>query len=156
MVPQNLLLIMFMIAVLVPTPQIFLSQSELPQAVIGQPQDLVCLVSLSSSVDPNTVQLMWNFTSTDSRVTVIPTTVNNDDTIGNIYSTVIQFTYLMEGDEGNYVCSLTVGDSVESNFELELIGKYINMKECIQYPCDIYIYIYIYTLRMSFKYIISL
>ena len=121
-----------MFAVLVPTPQIFLSQSELPEGIIGQPQDLVCLVSLSSSVDPNTVQLMWNFTSTDSRVIVIPTTVTNDDTIGNIYSTVIQFAYLMEGDEGNYVCSLTVGDSVESNFELELIGKYINMKECIQ------------------------
>ena len=116
---------MFMIAVLVPTPQIFLSQSELPEGIIGQPQDLVCLVSLSSSVDPNTVELVWNFTSTDSRVIVIPTTVTNDDTIGNTYSTVIQFAYLMEGDEGNYVCSLTVGDSVESNFELELIGKYI-------------------------------
>ena len=41
---------------------------------------------------------------------------------------MIQFAYLMEGDEGNYVCSLTVQDTLESNFELELIG----MKEYMQ------------------------
>ena len=87
--------------------------------------DLVCSVALSSIVDPSTVELMWNFTSTDSRVTVIPTTVTNDNTIGNIYSTVIKFAYLVEEDEGNYICTLTVGDSVESRFDLEILGKYI-------------------------------
>ena len=109
-----------------------MSLNELSQGVIGQPQDLVCSVILSSAVDPNTVELVWNFTSTDSRVTVIPTTVTNDDTIGNTYSTVIQFAYLMEGDEGNYVCILTVEDSVESRFDLDLIGKYVYMNKWIQ------------------------
>ena len=87
--------------------------------------ELVCSVALSSIVDPSTVELVWNFTSTDSRVIVIPTTVTNDDTIGNIYSTVIQFAYLVEEDERNYTCTLTVGDSVESRFDLEILGKYI-------------------------------
>ena len=87
--------------------------------------ELICSVAFSSIVDPSTVELVWNFASTDSRVTVIPTTVTNDDTIGNIYSTVIQFAYLVEEDEGNYTCTLTVGDSVESRFDLEILGKYI-------------------------------
>ena len=53
----------------------------------------------------------------------MPTTVTNDDTIGNIYTTVIQFAYLMERDEGSYIlCTLTVEDSVESDFVLDLIG----------------------------------
>ena len=62
----------------------------------------------------------------------MPTTVTNDDTIGNIYTTVIQFAYLMEGDEGNYICTLTVEDSVQSSFVLDLIGKYVYMNKCIQ------------------------
>ena len=87
--------------------------------------ELICSVAFSSIVDPSTVELVWNFASTDSRVIVIPTTVTNDDTIGNIYSTVIQFAYLVEEDEGNYTCTLTVGDSVESRFDLEILGNYI-------------------------------
>ena len=95
--------------------------------------ELICSVAFSSIVEPSTVELVWNFASTDSRVIVIPTTVTNDDTIGNIYSTVIQFAYLMEGDEGNYVCSLTVQDTLESNFELELTGKYEPLNDNCNY-----------------------
>ena len=85
--------------------------------------DLVCSVALSSTVDPSTVELMWNFISNDNRVVVMPATITTDDSIGSIYSTVIQFSYLMEGDEGNYTCNLTIQDSAQSNFELELTGK---------------------------------
>ena len=106
-----------------PSPNIFLIPNGLSQGVIGQQQDLVCSVVLSSAVDPSTVVLTWNFASDDNRVIVIPTTITTDDVVGNTYTTVIQFAYLMEGDEGNYNCTLTVENSTESNFDLELAGK---------------------------------
>ena len=94
------------------------------QRELGQQLDLVCSVLLSSTVDPSTVELTWNFTSDDNRVTVMPTTITTDDSIGNMYTTVIQFAYLAEEDEGIYTCTLTVEDSVQCDFELELTGKY--------------------------------
>ena len=107
-----------------PTPTIFLRPNG---KEIGEPVDLVCSVTLSSTVDPSTVELMWNFISNDNRVKVMPATITADDSIGSIYSTVIQFAYLMEGDEGNYTCNLTIQDSVQSNFELKLTGKYMQI-----------------------------
>ena len=72
----------------------------------------------------NSLSLNWNFTSNDNRVTVIPTTITTDDSIGIIYTTVIQFAYLMEGDEGNYTCTLTMeGESADSIFNLQFISK---------------------------------
>ena len=70
------------------------------------------------------VNLTWNFTSNNDRVTVIPTTITTDDSIGIIYTTVIQFAYLMEGDEGNYTCTVTSNEnSRESIFNLKIISK---------------------------------
>ena len=79
------------------------------------------MIALSSAVQVN---LTWDFTSSDNRVTVIPTTITTDDSIGIIYTTVIQFAYLMEGDEGNYTCAVTIDeDSAESTFDLEIMSK---------------------------------
>ena len=47
----------------------------------------------------------------------------------------------MEGDEGDYTCTLTIEDSVESNFELELTGKYIHSYVCT-YVCTYVLYIH--------------
>ena len=98
------------------------------QATIGESLDLVCSITISSTVQTSSVNLTWNFTSNDNRVTVIPTTITTDDSIGIIYTTVIKFVYLMEGDEGNYTCNLTTeGYSTESTFYLEIIGKYYSI-----------------------------
>ena len=105
---------------------IILQSSYLQKGTIGSPNSLVCLIEFSSTVRPSSVNLTWNFTSNDDRVTVIPTTITTDDSIGIIYTTVIQFAYLMEGDEGNYTCTLTVeGDTTKFVFALELISKFI-------------------------------
>ena len=110
---------------LAPTPRIFSDPSYLQQGITGEPHDLVCLIVLSSTIQPPSIDLTWNFTSNDNRVTVIPTTITTDDSIGIIYSTMIQFDYLIEGDKGNYTCTLAInGDSAESTFNLELISKY--------------------------------
>ena len=110
---------------LAPTPRTFLKPNYLQQGIVGEPRDLVCLIAFSSIVQSNSLNLTWNFTSNDSRVTVIPTTITTDDSIGTIYTTVIQFAYLMQGDEENYTCTLAIdGDSTESTFNLELFSKY--------------------------------
>ena len=107
-----------------PTPRIFLRPNYLQQGTIGQAHELVCLIAISSTVETSSVNLTWNFTSNDNRVTVIPTTIATDESIGIIYTTVIQFTYLMEGDEGNYTCTSTIEeDSTDSIFDLKIISK---------------------------------
>ena len=115
---------------LAPTPRIFIKPIYSRQPTIGETHDLVCMIALSSTAQSNSVNLIWNFTSNDNRVTVIPTTITTDDSIGIIYTTVIQFVYLIEGDEGNYTCTLTInGDSAESTFNLEIIS----MCDCLIY-----------------------
>ena len=42
----------------------------------------------------------------DSRVTISPTTSS-----GNNYTSSLQFTYLMEGDEGMYTCNVMILNS---------------------------------------------
>ena len=107
-----------------PTPNVFLKPDHLHQGIIGEANDLVCLIALSSTVQSNLVNLTWNFTSNDSRVTVIPTTITINDSIGIIYTTVIQFDYLLEEDEGNYTCTLIVdGDVAQPTFNIDTISK---------------------------------
>ena len=103
---------------------ILLEPSYLWQGTIGEAHKLICLIALSSKGNSSLVNLTWNFTSNDNRVAVIPTTVITDDSIGIIYTTVIQFDYLLEEDEENYTCTLTIeGDSAKSTFNLEIISK---------------------------------
>ena len=106
-----------------PTPRIFLRPNYSQQGTIGQAHELVCSIAISSTAETSSVNLTWNFTS-NNRVTVIPTTITTDDSIGIIYTTVIKFAYLMEGDEGNYTCTSTVEeDSTDSTFDLKAISK---------------------------------
>ena len=108
-----------------PSPRTFLRPNQLQQGIIGEATDLVCKIVISSTAQTSSVNLTWNFTSNDNRVTVIPTTITTDDSIGIIYTTVIQFAYLMEGDEGNYTCAVTIDeDSGKSIYNLETICKH--------------------------------
>ena len=110
---------------MVPSPRILLNPNHLQQGTIGETHELVCLIAISSIAQSSSVILTWNFTSNDNRVTVIPTTITTDESIGIIYTTVIHFAYLMEGDEGNYTCTATIEEnSGESTFNLEIIRKH--------------------------------
>ena len=111
-------------ACIAPTPAVFINPRYLQQGIIGEALDIVCMIALSSTAQLSLFRFTWNFTSNDDRVTVIPTNITTDDSIGVVYSSIIQFNYLMKGDEGNYKCTLTIeGDSAESIFSLELVGK---------------------------------
>ena len=117
--------------IIAPTPIISLKPSYFQQGIIGEAHDLICLIALSFTMQSSLVNLTWNFTSNDDRVTVIPTTITTDDSIGIIYTTVIQFAYLMEGDEGNYTCTVTRDEnSSESIFNLKIISKFDLLIKC--------------------------
>ena len=88
------------------------------RAMVGSPQVIDCTVSTVSEVESSSVMLNWTGPAggsimRDSRVTINPTTSSD-----NNYTSSLQFTYLMEGDEGIYTCNVmileTIGiDSVE-------------------------------------------
>ena len=73
---------------------------------LGSPQVINCTVSTVNGVEFSSVMISWmgpggGSVISDSRVTIHPTTSS-----GNNYSSSLQFTYLMEGDEGTYTCNV--------------------------------------------------
>ena len=85
---------------------------------MGSPQVINCTVSTVSGVEYSSVMISWmgpggSIITSDSRVTISPTTSS-----GNTYTSNLQFTYLREGDEGTYTCNVmilnaNVSDSVD-------------------------------------------
>ena len=101
-----------------PVPTISLQPSGLLQGVVGDIQDITCSVTITSAIDPNSVELTWinndSIITTDNRVTITPTNITENPS-SFTYSTTIQFGYLMEGDEGSYTCNVAVDDMMESH-----------------------------------------
>ena len=93
-------------------------------AMVGSPQDIQCIVSTVSGVELSSVMISWmgpggESITNDSRVTISPTTSS-----GNNYTSSLQFTYLMEGDEGNYTCNVVILDaSVSQSVNLHHSSK---------------------------------
>ena len=95
--------------------------------MVGSPQDIQCIVSTVSGVELSSVMISWmrpggESITNDSRVTITPTTSN-----GNNYTSSLQFTYLMEGDEGMYTCNVMILETKTSR-QLKLTnltGKYV-------------------------------
>ena len=95
--------------------------------MVGSPQDIQCIVSTVSGVELSSVMISWmgpggESITNDSRVTISPTTSS-----GNNYTSSLQFTYLMEGDEGMYTCNVIIMETNTSDFTIinALTGKYI-------------------------------
>ena len=76
--------------------------------MVGSPQDIQCIVSTVSGVELSSVMISWmgpggESITNDSRMIISPTTFS-----GNNYTSSLQFTYLMEGDEGMYTCNVVI------------------------------------------------
>ena len=109
----------------VPIPTISFAPDLIQGAMIGSPQDIRCIVSTVSGVELSSVMISWmgpggESITNDSRVTISPTTSS-----GSNFTSSLQFTYLMEGDEGLYTCNGIILEtngtkSVDLN---NLIGK---------------------------------
>ena len=101
-----------------PVPRISLQPSGFLQGVVGEMQDIICSVTITAAIDSNSVELTWtnndSIITTDNRVTITPTNITENPS-SFTYSTTIRFTDLMEGDEGNYTCNVTVDDMMESH-----------------------------------------
>ena len=74
-------------------------------------------MTITSAIDPDSVELTWlnsdSIVTSDSRVTVTSTNITSN-AFSFTYTTVLQFAYLMEGDEGNYTCNLVADGMTES------------------------------------------
>ena len=88
--------------------------------VVGNAQTLQCEVSTISGVNSSSVMISWmgpggTSITNDNRVTISPTTSS-----GNTYTSSLQFTYLMEGDEGTYTCNVMIlGTAASESVEIE-------------------------------------
>ena len=76
--------------------------------MVGSLRNMQCRVTTISGVRSNSVMISWtgpggSSITNDSRVTISPTTSNS-----NIYTRNLQFSYLMEGDEGTYTCKVQI------------------------------------------------
>ena len=95
---------------------------------MGNPEVVNCTVSTVSGVESSSVMISWmglgGVILNDSRVTISPTTSS-----GNTYTSSLQFTYLMEGDEGTYTCNVMILETSGSqSVELQsLISKFYIM-----------------------------
>ena len=84
--------------------------------MVGSPQDIQCIVSTVSGVEFSSVMISWmgpggESITNDSRVTISQTTSS-----GNNFTSSLQFTYLMEGDEGMYTCNVMILETSASKF----------------------------------------
>ena len=127
---------------IVPTPTITtLPSGPIQGAMVGGPQDIQCIVSTVSGVELSSVMIIWmgpggESITNDSRVTINQTTSS-----GNNYTSSLQFTYLMEGDEGMYTCNVMILNTVASNFidVHNLTGKSIHVYQFVVIHSDILI-----------------
>ena len=96
---------------IVPTPTVTISPpGPIQGAMVGSPQVINCMVSTVSGVESSSVIISWmgpgGVITNDSRVTISPTTSSV-----NTYTSSLQFTYLMEGDEDTYTCNVMILDT---------------------------------------------
>ena len=82
--------------------------------MVGSPQDIRCRANTISGVSLSSVNISWTRPGgesiiNNSRVTISPTTSN-----GTNYTSSLQFTYLMEGDEGIYTCNVMIVNAQNS------------------------------------------
>ena len=120
---------------IVPPPTITILPSDhIFGAIVGSPQDIQCIVSTVNGVEFRSVMISWigpggESITNDSRVTISPTISS-----GNNYTSSLQFTSLMQGDEGSYICRVEILKTNQSaTFEIDnIIGKFfITLSLCI-------------------------
>ena len=108
----------------VPTPTVTISPSgPIQGAMVGSPQVINCTVSTVSGVQFSSVMISWMgpggiINATNDRVSIGSVTAGGN----NMYTRSLQFTYLMEGDEGTYTCNVMILETSESeSVELQLL-----------------------------------
>ena len=134
----------------VPPPTVTISPSgPIEGAMVGNFQMMECRVSTVRGVELSSVMISWigpgeDTTINNSRMTISPTSSSD-----NNYTSSIQFTYLMEGDNGTYMCNVSILTTSEvAAVELEalegesfalLLVIVKKLTKTIIYSCTLYI-----------------
>ena len=84
--------------------------------MVGSPLEIHCTMSTVSGVNLSSVMISWmgpggDTIRNDSRVTISPTISTR-----NHFISTLKFSFMMEGDEGIYVCKVDVLESQGSDF----------------------------------------
>ena len=84
-------------------------------AMVGSRQDIQCTVSTVSGVELSSVMISWmgpggDTIRNDSRVTISPITDS-----GSTFTSVVDVSYLTEGDEGIYQCNVEILETTASH-----------------------------------------
>ena len=78
---------------------------------IGRRQYIICSISIPPAVDPDTIELGWlneeDIITYDRRVTIY----ESRDYFDNTLITIVQFDWLTEQDEGEYICYAVINGS---------------------------------------------
>ena len=78
------------------------------EASVGSSQVISCTANVVSGIAASLVIFSWRGPGGDlimnnDRMTISPTISD-----GNSHTSILQFAYIMEGDEGNYTCNVTI------------------------------------------------
>ena len=104
---------LFIVMRIVPTPVLTISPSgPMQNASVGSRLGINCTVDTVSGVELSSVTINWmglggSITATNGRVSIGSVT----DDGNNMFTSSLDFTYLMEGDEGSYTCNVTILDT---------------------------------------------
>ena len=99
------------------------------EAMVGSLQNIQCTVSTVSGVESSSVMISWmgpggNIDATNGRVSIGSVT----DDGNNMYTRSLQFTYLMEGDNGTYTCNVMIlGTSVSQSVEIQTLTSELSL-----------------------------
>ena len=98
---------------------------------MGSPQVISCAVNTVSGVESSSVMISWMGPAggsiiSDSRVITSATTSS-----GNTYTISLHFIYLLQSDEGNYICNVMIlQTSASESVEIQsiLCKLFVNQK----------------------------
>jgi len=93
-----------------PTPPtvIISPPGPIPGAIVGDPLIIECFANTTEIIDVDLVMFNWTGPSGDAITSNSRVTINLTTSNGNTHASSIQFAYLMEGDEGIYMCDVTI------------------------------------------------
>ena len=110
---------------------------------MGSPQCIQCTVSTVSGVESSSVMISWMGPGGDTITNDSRVIINSITSSGNSYNSSIQFTYLMEGDEGTYMCNVMI---LETNETASVVLGALSGKPHMFYHC---IPLFVYNMHYS-------
>ena len=135
----------------VPVPTVTISPpGPIQKAVLDNPVVINCTVTTVSGVESSSVMISWTgpgetLVTDDSRVIIGPIT-----STGNTYTRSLQFTHLVEGDEGTYTCNVMIlKTNMSQSVELQPLTSKLSLTCCTIITCVLKAFKHIYDIIYS-------